>query len=60
MNRPLPPEPLFTPKAAALRLGISVKTLLALVVSGKLRFIDFGTKKRRMYRFTEYNLNNPH
>jgi hypothetical protein len=56
MTRPLPAEPLMTPKVAAGKLGFSIKTLLAHVASGKLRFIDVGTKTRRMYRFTEYNL----
>jgi hypothetical protein len=35
-----PPEPLFTPRAAAAQLGLSVKTLMAHVAAGNLRFIN--------------------
>lgn len=56
MNRPLPAEPLMTPKEAAAKLGLSVKTLIAHVASGQLRFINVGTKTRKVHRFTEYNL----
>jgi hypothetical protein len=55
-DRPLPAEPLFTPRAAAERLGMSVKTLLAHCAAGNIRYIDIGTKVRKQHRFTTYNL----
>ena len=56
MNRPLPAEPLITPATAAGKLGLSVKTLMAHVEAGRLRFINMGTETRKMHRFTTYNL----
>jgi hypothetical protein len=56
MTRPLPAEPLFTPKAAALQLGLSVKTIMAHVAAGRLRFSNIGTMQRKVHRFTSYNL----
>jgi hypothetical protein len=55
-DRPLPPEPLFTPEGAAARLGLSVKNLMAHVAAGRLRFINIGTATRKVHRFTTYNL----
>jgi hypothetical protein len=49
-------EPLFTPKAAAAQLGLSVKTLMAHVSAGNLRFINVGTATRKVHRFTSKNL----
>lgn len=37
----------MTPKEAAAELGLSVKTLMAHVASGQLRFINIGTKGLR-------------
>ena len=54
--RPLPDEPLMKPAEAADRLGISTKTLMAHVAAGRLRFINVGTEKRKVHRFTTYNL----
>ena len=54
--RPLPDEPLMKPAEAADRLGISIKTLMAHVAAGRLRFINVGTEKRKVHRFTTYNL----
>jgi hypothetical protein len=54
-DRPLPAEPLMTPREAAGKLGMSVKTLMAHVRSGQ-RFINIGTATRKRYRFTSYNL----
>lgn len=42
-DRPLPDEPLFTPKEAAAKLNMSVKTLMEHVRTGRLRFIDIGS-----------------
>src|SRR5271165_2269219 len=55
-DRPLPAEPLFTPQGAAAKLGMSVKTLMSHVAAGRLRFINIGTKTRKIHRFTTYNL----
>jgi excisionase family DNA binding protein len=55
-DRPLPAEPLFTPRAAAERLGISVKTLMQHVADGDIRYIRIGKGKRVHHRFTSYNL----
>jgi excisionase family DNA binding protein len=55
-DRPLPPGPLFTPRAAAERLGMSVKTLMAHVADGDIRYIRIGKGKRVHHRFTSYNL----
>ena len=55
-NRPLPEEPLFTPKEAAEKLTMSVKTLMVHVAAGRIRFINIGTKTRKQHRFTTYNL----
>lgn len=55
-SRPLPAEPLMTPKEVAAKLGVSVKTLLAHVAAGRLRFINIGTMHRKVRRFTTYNL----
>jgi hypothetical protein len=54
--RPLPDEPLFTPKLAAMRLGLSVKNIMDHVEAGNLRYINIGTGKRIIHRFTTYNL----
>jgi hypothetical protein len=54
--RPLPDEPLFTPKQAAARLGLSVKNIMDHVEAGNLRYINVGTGKRVIHRFTTYNL----
>jgi hypothetical protein len=35
-------EPLFTPKEAAAKLSMSVKTLMSHVHLGRIRFIDVG------------------
>jgi hypothetical protein len=55
-DHPLPPEPLFTPRGAAAQLGLSVKTLMAHVAAGNLRFINVGTATRKIHRFTMKNL----
>lgn len=55
-SRPLPDEPLFTPKEAAAKLNMSVKTLMSHVKEGRLRFINIGTQTRKVHRFTPYNL----
>jgi hypothetical protein len=49
-------EPLMTPKVAAAKLGLSVKTLMVHVAAGRLRFINVGTKTRKVHRFTDYSL----
>jgi len=54
INRPLPKEPMFTAAETALKLGISVKTLMRHVKDGTIRYINVGTKKRASYRFTDY------
>jgi hypothetical protein len=54
--RPLPDEPLFTLKQAAARLGLSEKNIMAHVKAGNLRYINVGTGKRVIRRFTIYNL----
>ena len=54
--RPLPDEPLMTPNEAAAKLNMSVKTLMAHVASSALRFINIGTRTRKVHRFTTYNL----
>jgi hypothetical protein len=61
-NEPEPPnlpsdEQLFNAKEAAAKLGMSVKTLMAHVRAGRLRFINIanGTKRKR-YRFTPKNI----
>src|ERR1700722_927134 len=52
-----PAEPLFTPQAAAQQLGLSVKTLMAHVAAGRIRFIDVGAGKvRKCRRFTAKNI----
>jgi excisionase family DNA binding protein len=56
VSRPLPDGPLMTPKEAAAKLGVSVKTIMAHVVAGRLRFINIGTMDRKVHRFTTYNL----
>jgi hypothetical protein len=56
VNLAKPPEPLFTPRAAAAQLGLSVKTLMAHVAAGNLRFINIGTASRKIHRFTMKNL----
>jgi excisionase family DNA binding protein len=48
--------PLISPKEAAQRLGVSVKTLHRLVDGGKLGYIDVGTAKRAVPRFSEDHL----
>lgn len=56
-DRPLPEEPLFTPKEAAAKLNMSLKNLMEHVRTGRLRFINIGAGKvRKRYRFTSYNL----
>ena len=55
-DRPLPAEPLLTLQEAALVLNVSVKTLLAHVAAGNIRFINVGTKTRKQHRFTSQNL----
>jgi predicted site-specific integrase-resolvase len=54
-SRPLR-EPLMTPRVAAAKLGMSVKTLMSHISRGQLRFINIGTKTRKVHRFTSYNL----
>jgi hypothetical protein len=56
VNLAKPPEPLFTPRAAAAQLGLSVKTLMAHVAAGNLRYINIGTMHRKVHRFTSKNL----
>ena len=46
-------EMLMTPKDAASKLGISLKTLMAHVSTGNIRYVNIGTKKRRICRFTQ-------
>jgi hypothetical protein len=55
-SRPLPAEPLMTPKEAAAKLGVSVKNVMAHVAASRLRFINIGTMHRKVHRFTTYNL----
>jgi hypothetical protein len=50
-DRALPDEPLFTPKEAAAKLGMSVKTLMLHVREGRT-----GTKTRNQHRLATYNL----
>ena len=52
MSRPLPAEPLLTKQEAALVLRMSVKTLLLHIAAGRLRFINVGTAKPQVHRFT--------
>ena len=59
-DHPLPPAPLFTPKAAAAQLGVSLKTLMSHVAAGNLRFINVGIATRKIHRFTMKNLNDLH
>ena len=47
---------LIDTKAAAERIGVSVATLKRLVEGGKIAFIDVGTRKRRVHRFSEDHL----
>jgi hypothetical protein len=49
MTSPLP-EPLFTPRAAAVQLGLSVKNIMAHVTAGRLRYTNVGTATRKMDR----------
>jgi len=55
-DRQLLDEPLMKPADAAERLGISEKNLMEHVHAGRLRFINVGTKTRKIHRFTTYNL----
>jgi hypothetical protein len=56
-SRPLSEEPLLTPKQAAAKLSMSVKTLMEHVRTGRLRYIDIGSGGvRKRHRFTTYNL----
>jgi hypothetical protein len=56
-SRPLPEAPLLTPKEAAAKLSMSVKTLMEHIRGGRLRFIDIGSGGvRKRHRFTTYNL----
>ncbi|MFM7335862.1 MAG: helix-turn-helix domain-containing protein [Tabrizicola sp.] len=48
--------PLMKAEEAAAKLGLSVKTMMHHVRSGRLRFINVGTDKRKSYRFTPKNL----
>ena len=54
-DRPLPAEPLFTPKRPQAR-GVSVKNLMGHVAAGRLRFINVGNATRKKHRFTTYSL----
>ena len=47
---------LLAPKEVASRLGVSVKTLMRIVEGGGLAYIDVGSRKRHVHRFTEEQL----
>jgi hypothetical protein len=51
MTSPLP-EPLFTPRAAAVQLGLSVKNIMAHVTAGRLKV--HPTLERRPARWIDY------
>jgi hypothetical protein len=57
MVEPLTIEALFTPEEAAKKLHMSIKTMMAHVRAGRLRFINISTTtKNKRYRFTQKNL----
>jgi excisionase family DNA binding protein len=55
---PSPTDGLKTPKQAARRLGVSIRTLRGLVSSGDLRYVNVGRgKQREKIMFTDNDIN---